>query len=77
MCKTNVLEILNPRANHTCDVEVGRTAHAKRINCPKLATIQINQLHLCDRHAEVAMEHVCGRETNINRDKIPTTKGNL
>jgi len=68
-CVKDEAEVRPPIESHSCDIEVGRTEWGKRLFCRALATMQINRLHLCERHAKVAMEHICGRPTKIERTR--------
>lgn len=54
-------------ASCQCSFERGIDPSGKKLICPKPATMKLNQIPLCDTHAEYKMMSVCGRATRIDR----------
>lgn len=51
----------------TCVSPVGLSPTGKGIKCPSKATMKINDLAICDRHAESILTVECGLPTKIIR----------
>ncbi len=55
---------IRPAHDEKCQFDLGEKHY-----CPCKATMSLNGKTVCDRHAELAMVSICGRNVKINRVK--------
>ncbi len=58
-----------PAHGELCHFELGRDPIDTAKMCQAEATMTLDNIALCDRHAELRMMSACGRNVKINRTK--------